>query len=91
MTTGPRALNAELARALGIPGKTRKAVLTLEAGKAPRLELDMLVTDARGAPVFEPEPDAQPGETMAMRLARVRFMVRLERFPDDGATNEYHE
>lgn len=74
-----RNLTVELARALGLPKNTTKAVLTLEAGKLPRLELTMHCVDGSGLLVVEPNP--QMGGA-AQRIASVQFMVRLEHFPE---------
>jgi hypothetical protein len=76
-----RVLTAELAAALGLPKLARRAVLTLEVGQPPRMEIEMRVVDARGRPIIEERP-GEYGEGVARRLAKVQFMVRLERFPD---------
>ena len=69
-------LNAELAKALGLPKHTLRAVLVLQAGELPRLELTMHATNLAGNLVLE-------GAGAAARLAKVKFMLRLERFPGD--------
>jgi hypothetical protein len=69
------ALNAELAAALGLPPKTFRAVLELEAGKAPLLVIMSRVTDSQGMVQRERKSDG----TLADRLKQVRFIVRLER------------
>jgi diacylglycerol kinase family enzyme len=43
----------ELAVALGLPKGTTRAVLTLEAGKMPTIDLTMYITDANGQLVLE--------------------------------------
>lgn len=78
---GGRELTAALAKALGLPKHTVRAVLTLDATDAPRLELTMLAMDATGRPIVEEAP-GKYGEAIEHRVARVHFMVRLERFPD---------
>jgi hypothetical protein len=74
-------LTEELARALGLPKFTRRAVLTLEAGVPPVMQLELYVVDSAGRLIVEPAPGQVEG-TAAERLAQVQFMVRLERFPD---------
>lgn len=71
-----RQLTADLARALGLPKRTKKAVLTLEAGELPTLELTLHATDSNGRLVLE----ADPGDPVAKRVAQVQFMVRLVPF-----------
>lgn len=71
-----RQLTADLVKALGLPKHTKKAVLTLEAGELPTLELTMHATDTNGRLVLE----ADPGDPVAKRVAQVQFMVRLEPF-----------
>lgn len=70
-------LNAELARALGLPRYCRKAVLTIEANKAPRIEVDCLATDSGGRLIVEHDPEAIG--SVARKLASVQFVIRLER------------
>lgn len=72
-----RQLTADLAKALGLPKHTKKAVLTLEAGELPTLEMTMHATDTNGRLVLE----ADPGDPVAKRVAQVQFMVRLVPFP----------
>jgi hypothetical protein len=74
----------DLARALGLPKNATRAVLTLQSGELPTLELTMLATDGHGSLVLEADPDApdHPGGTVAQRIARVQFMVRLVPFND---------
>ncbi len=74
-----RQLTAELALALGLPRYTKRAVLTLEVGEPPRIEPDVICTDAAGHPIIETLP-REYGEPAAQRLASVRFMLRLEPF-----------
>jgi hypothetical protein len=81
---GGRELIAALAKALGLPKNTVRAVLTLDATEPPRLELTMDATDAAGRPIVEEVP-GEYGEGMERRIAQVQFMVRLERFPGASA------
>lgn len=60
-------LNRDLAEALGLPKSTRKAVLTLEAGRVPKLELELL-------PSIKPQATG-PIDVDALRA--VRYVVRL--------------
>lgn len=60
-------LNRDLAAALGLPKSTRKAVLTIEAGRIPKLELELL-------PAIEPQR-VGPIDVDALRAAR--YVVRL--------------
>lgn len=73
------ALTQQIARALGLPKHTARAVLTLDAMQPPRIDLTMHVTDSAGRIVIE---EAPAGENIAKRIAQVRFMVRLEPFPE---------
>lgn len=73
---GGHQLVVDLAKALGLPKHTVKAVLTLEVGELPRLQLTMHATDSNGRLVLE----ADPGDPVARRIAQVQFMVRLEPF-----------
>jgi hypothetical protein len=68
-------LNAELGHALGMPPNCRKLVLTLEAGKVPRIEYEFNLRDSKGAFVIERDDEGIP-----QRVAALRFMVRLEPF-----------
>ena len=81
MDSAQRNLCADLARALGVSRAT-KAVLTLEPGKLPLLEVTMPVVDASGRSVLEPYPDDILG--VARRLAKVQFLLRLEPFNETG-------
>lgn len=81
---GGRELTGALAKALGLPKNTVRAVLTLDATEPPRLELTMHATDAAGRPIVEEVP-GEYGEGVERRIAQVQFMVRLERFPDASA------
>lgn len=74
-----RKLTAELAHALGLPKYTTRAVLTLDIHQPPRIELDVICTDATGKPIVEALP-GEYGEPMVRRLASVHFMLRLEPF-----------
>ena len=74
-------LTRELAKALGLPKHTTRAVLTLQAGEPPRMQLTVNVTDSAGNPILEQVP-GKYGEGIARRIAQVQFMVRLEQFPD---------
>lgn len=60
-------LNRDLAEALGLPKFTRKAVLTLEAGRTPKLEIEL-------APSIEPQ---RVGPIDVDALRAVRYVVRL--------------
>ena len=77
MATHTPPITVEIAEALGIPNHTTRAVLTLEAGKLPTLELTMLVLDHKGSAVVEKFND---GTHIGERLKKVQFMVRLEPF-----------
>lgn len=70
------ALTAALAKALGLPSNTTRAVLTLEAGKLPTIELTMYATDSAGKLIVEQAKDT------AAQIASVHFMLRLEPFPE---------
>ena len=74
MTTSPtRILQVqELAAALGLPRYTTKAVLTLESGYLPVLEITALVTDDDGKIAFESDPDQPQGG----RAERSKDVVR---------------
>jgi hypothetical protein len=78
-----RQLTAELARALGLPKHTTRAVLTLDAKAPPRIELTMHATNPDGKLIVETY-SGECGEALARRVAQVQFMVRLEHFPDAG-------
>lgn len=71
-----QALTAALAKALGLPSNTTRAVLTLESGKLPTLEVTMYATDSAGKLIVEQAQDS------AARLASVHFMLRLEPFAE---------
>lgn len=73
-------LTNELAKALGLPQRTTKAVLTLQSGKMPTLELICIPGDTAGHPCVETVP-GEYGEGLVRRFAQVQFMLRLERFP----------
>lgn len=68
-----RDVTAELARALGLPKNTTRAVLTLQAGRFPTLKVEYLVTDTVGRFVILDSDDS-----MAARIAKVNFVLRLE-------------
>lgn len=70
----------QLARALNIPKGTTRAVLTLEVGQAPTIELTMLVQDSHNQ--FVLEEIQGPDNTVLKRLAQVQFMIRLEPYQD---------
>lgn len=76
-------LNADLARALGLPKNTTRAVLTLEVGKRPRLEVEYLVTDTFGRFAILDADDS-----MAARIAAANFVLRLEPSKVPKATNQ---
>ena len=81
---GGRELTFALAKALGLPKNTVRAVLTLDATEPPLLALTMHATDAAGHPIVEEVP-GEYGAGVEHRIAQVHFMVRLERFPDASA------
>lgn len=65
-------LTSELAKALGLPKHLTKAVLTLEAGKAPRIDVTMLMADRAGSGfVLTAAGD---------EIRRINFSYRLVRF-----------
>ena len=78
---GARQLTAALCEALGVPKTATKAVLTLEVGRPPTLELTMICTDKAGRMLLE-DARGENGEAVERRVAKVRFMVRLEVFAD---------
>lgn len=67
----PRDLNAALCRALGLPKQTRRAVITIEAGKLPKIEIECFELPLR---VLQDEGGIKS-------IARLNFMIRLEPFP----------
>lgn len=69
----------EIAKALGLPKYTKKAVLTLEPCKLPTIELTMYCADDLGRVITE---TIETPEGVVQRLAQVQFMLRLERFPE---------
>ena len=71
-----QSLTAALANALGLPTNTTRAVLTLEAGKPPTLEVTMYATDSAGKLIVEQAKDC------AAQIASVHFMLRLEPFQE---------
>ena len=71
-------LTRELAQALGVPMGATRAVLTLEAGAPPRLDVTVCVADSMGSLRLEAAP-AELDAGIAERLALVNFVVRLER------------
>ena len=77
MTTTDHLTN-ELARALGLPRGTTRAVLTLQVGELPTMELSALVINRDGLWVIDTEREVDGN--MVQRLASVQFMVRLEPF-----------
>ena len=85
---GFRELTQALAQALGLPNTTKRAVLTLEVGQPPRVELTMMVTDTKGKLVLEDVRDAN-GVAIDRRVAQVQFMVRLEPFA--GSTEKLND
>lgn len=64
-------LNAALCRSLGLPQQTRRAVITLEAGQDPKIEIEC----------FELPLRFVHDEGGIASLARLEFMIRLEPFP----------
>lgn len=81
VTRGGQSLTAALAKALGLPANTVRAVLTLDAYEPPMLELTVNAIDAQGHPIVL-EASGAYGESVERRIAQVQFMVRLERFQD---------
>lgn len=71
-----QALTNALAKALGLPNNTTRAVLTLAAGELPTLELTMYATDSAGKLIVEQPKDC------AAQIASIHFMLRLEPFPE---------
>lgn len=67
----PFELNAALARAFGLPEKTRRAVITLEAGEAPKIAIECFEMPLR---IIDDVDGIK-------RLAAIEFMIRLEPFP----------
>jgi hypothetical protein len=66
----------ELAAALGLPRYTTKAVLTLESGCLPILEITTLVTEDDGKFAFESDQDQPQGG----RAERIKDVVRKFRW-----------
>lgn len=64
-------LNAALCRSLGLPQQTRRAVITLEAGEAPKIAIECLEMPLR---IIDDVDGIK-------RLAALEFMIRLEPFP----------
>lgn len=71
MSKSPHELNRDLALALGLPKSATRAVLTLQAGEFPRLEVE-----CNRIPL---EIITNP-DTGEQSLASVQFMLRLEPF-----------
>jgi len=71
MSKSPHQLNRDLALALGLPKATTRAVLTLQAGEFPRLEV--VCHHVPMAIIINPDTGAQS-------LGSVQFMLRLEPF-----------
>lgn len=72
--SAPR-ITRELAAALGLPKNSRKAVLTLEVGKLPTLEIETFV-------ISDAEPGMRP--ISPERIKQVKFMVRLMPCKESG-------
>lgn len=66
-------LNYALCKALGLPPYTTKAVLTLEPGKMPTLQVECLMLDRKGAIVYDYEKTPE-------EIKKLQFMLRLEPF-----------
>lgn len=64
-------LNLALCRAFGLPTKTRRAVITLEAGQLPKIAIEC----------FELPLRIVVDEDGIKDLAKLEFMIRLEPFP----------
>lgn len=62
------ALVRELARALGLPRNTRRATITLEAGKLPKIELEAWI----------PSGNIEWRDVDVDRVRALRFVIRLE-------------
>ena len=71
MSKSPEELNRDLALALGLPNATTRAVLTLQVGEFPRLEV--VCHQIPLAIIIDPDTGAQS-------LGSVQFMLRLEPF-----------
>lgn len=78
-----RELTHALAQALGLPHGTSKAVLTLERGKAPTLDVTMFAKDSRGEFVIEAFPH-DVDMPVERRIAQVQFMLQLAPFKPTG-------
>lgn len=78
ITTSPTRIMQvhELAAALGLPRYTTKAVLTLESGHLPVLEITTLVIDDDGKIAFESDQDQPQGG----RAERIKDVVRKFRW-----------
>lgn len=70
-------LNAAFAKALGLPKHTTKAVLTLEAGQLPTLQVQCYVIDTKSFP-----QERLVTKSIPVELAQIQFMLRLEPFRD---------
>jgi hypothetical protein len=70
-------LTNALGAALGLPKGTTKAVLTLEVGKLPTLEITMFALD------YSLTPQRLFGSKAAEEIPKIHFMLRLEPFPED--------
>jgi hypothetical protein len=67
----PQDLNAALCRALGLPTQTRRAVITLEAGQDPKVEIECFELPLRVVQDHEG----------IKSIASLNFRIRLEPFP----------
>lgn len=73
----PHQFNTAMAKALGLPKHTRRAVLTLEAGELPTLEVEMYIIDDRSFP-----REQLVTQSIPIELEKLQFMLRLEPFRD---------
>lgn len=67
----PHELTHAIARAFGLPAKTTRAVITLEVGELPKIEVECYETPLR----IVQSPEGIDS------LAMLHFMLRLEPFP----------
>lgn len=79
MNRGAMCLSNEIARALGLPRYTTRAVITIEAGKLPLVEVEAIAVSPDGGLLLAPPCD---GGSIGDRLRTIRFMLRLEPFPN---------
>lgn len=80
-TRGCLELTNDLARALGLPKNTSRAVLTLAAGQPPRLDLTVEVFSDDGGPLVGPPIQAPLEHFAGRRIQQINFRLRLEPNP----------